>query len=98
MLISNITHFLNPHGKIAKDMPSEVKELAIFLTLFIEATTDFNSESGYTTELPCIDKKCRGTNHSRLLIEKDHEIYWRWDNCEQEGKITEWEGTHWDNS
>lgn len=98
MLISNITHFLNPHGNIAKDMPSEVTDLATFLTLVIEATTDFNSESGFSTRLPCLDKKCKGIIHSRLLIEKDHEIYWQCDFCVQEGILTEWEGTIWDNS
>jgi len=68
------------------------------LTLVIEATTDFESESGFSTELPCIDKKCKGTTQSRLLIEKDHEIYWCCEKCGEEGIITEWEGTHWDQS
>jgi len=98
MLISNISHFLNPHGNIVRDMPSEARELASFLTLIIEATTDFESESGFSTELPCNDKECSGTTHSRLLIEKDHEIYWWCSKCKEEGIITEWEGTHWDQS
>ena len=79
-------------------MPSEAKELASFLTHIIEASTDFDSESGYSTEITCINKGCKGIIQSRLLIEKDHEIYWQCPECKEEGIITEWEGSRWDNS
>ena len=98
MYVSNMTHFLNKSGGIAKDMPSEAKELASFLTLIIEDVSDFESEKGFDTGIPCLHKGCKGIIQSRVLVEKDNEIYWLCPECKEEGIITEWEGTRWDNS
>lgn len=98
MYHSNITHFLNPHGNIVKDMPKEALEMAAFLTFIIEATTDFESEAGFETEVGCLNKECQGIIQSRLLLEVDNEIYWWCPVCGEEGKITEWEGSQWDGS
>ena len=98
MFISNITHFLDKNGDIAKDMHPEAKELASFLTFIIEATTDFEAETGFSTEINCIKKGCKGIIRSTILFEKNNEIFWQCPECGEEGTITEWEGTQWDNS
>jgi hypothetical protein len=91
MLTTNITHFLNPHGNIARDMPSEARELASFLFLIIEDTTAFEAEAwGFETKIRCNQKNCQGKIHSRLLIEQDHEIYWWCPVCKNEGIISDW--------
>lgn len=79
-------------------MPSEAKELASYLTFIIAAITDFESESGFSTEVTCINKGCKGIIQGRLLIEEDHEIYWWCPECKEEGVISEWEGSRWDKS
>ena len=61
MYHSNITHFLNEHRDIPKDMLDETRGLAYFLTLIIAEATDFNSEKGFDTGIPCINKGCEGT-------------------------------------
>ena len=98
MFISNITHFLNKSGGITKDMPSEAKEMASLLTLIIEASTDFESESGFSTEINCINKGCKGIIRSTILFEENNEIFWQCPVCGEEGIITEWEGSRWDRS
>lgn len=98
MLITNITHYLNPHGNIAKDMPEEAREFATFLTMIIEASSDFDSEMGYNTGIKCHQTNCQGTILSRLIIEEGHEIFWWCPVCQNEGIIAEWEGSKWDRS
>ncbi|MDA3823214.1 MAG: hypothetical protein PF450_11485 [Bacteroidales bacterium] len=79
-------------------MPEEALEMASYLTFIIESATDFDSESGFDTGIPCINKPCKGIIHSSVLVEKDNEIYWWCPKCKEEGIITEWEGTQWDKS
>lgn len=99
MYITNLTHFLTDRGDIPKEMPQESRELASFLTLIIEETTDFESDAwGFETQIRCNQTNCQGRIHSRLLIEEDHEIYWWCPECRNEGIISEWEGTKWDQS
>jgi len=98
MFHTNLTHFLNKSGGIAKDMPAEAKELASFLTLIIEEASDFESDKGFDTGITCLNKGCKGIIQSRVLVEKDSEIYWQCPVCKEEGMITEWEGTRWDKS
>ncbi len=71
-------------------MPREAKELVSYLTLIIEAATDFESEAwGFETEIRCNQTDCRGKRHSRPVVEEDREIYWWCPERKNEGIITE---------
>lgn len=98
MFITNITHLLNEKGEVVKSMPAEARELASFLTLIIEETTNFESKNGFETGIRCNQKDCKGMIESWLLLEENHEIYWYCPECGNEGIISEWEGTKWDRS
>ncbi len=42
MYISDLTHFLDESGNIAKEMQKEDKELASFLALIVDAATKYS--------------------------------------------------------
>ena len=92
-----MSHFLDEAGNIPKQIPVEARELASFLALVIDATTDYDSESGFNTGIRCFEKGCDGMIHSYILLDNDDEIYWKCPNCKNEGIISEWQGTKWDN-
>ncbi len=97
MYISNFTHFLDEQGNIPTTMPKEARELANFLALIIDAATDYESESGFETAIRCFNRGCEGTVQSIILIDQDYVIHWRCNACENEGIISEWEDSRWDN-
>jgi len=45
MYISNILHFLDESGNIAKEMPKEGREMAGFLVLVIDSATQAQNKS-----------------------------------------------------
>lgn len=53
MYITNFTHYLDEEGNIPTTMPKEARELANFLALVIDASTDYESESGFETGIRC---------------------------------------------
>jgi hypothetical protein len=95
MYISNITHFLDETGNVPKQMPKEARELASFLTLVIDTTTKSPSPKLTPTEIRCFEKGCHGLVW--VGIEPSNEIHWKCSHCENEGLISEWQGTKWDN-
>ena len=92
-----MTHFLDEEGNIPKQMHKEARELASFLVLVIDATTVYESESGFETGIRCFKKGCDGTMRSEFLFDQNNEIHWLCSKCENEGVLSEWEGTRWDN-
>ena len=95
MYISNMTHFLNDQGNIPKQMPKEARELASFFALVIDTTTNINPKRLSATQIRCFEKGCVGT--IRVEVLPSTEIHWMCSRCENEGKISHWEGTRWDN-
>ena len=55
MIFSNMTHFLDEEGNIAKEMHKEGRELASFLALVVDATTKIHREPN---DLPPIILGC----------------------------------------
>jgi len=96
MFISNLTHFLDKKGNIPADMPKEGREMAGFLALIVDtATKDYPPTEKYT-QIRCMKKKCAG------LIEidvdtKNEFIHWKCNKCSEEGRISDWRKTKWDN-
>ena len=59
-------------------------------TLVIDASTDYESESGFETGIRWFSGGCDGTIQSEFLFDQNHEI-WGCNKCKNEGIISEWE-------
>lgn len=94
MYISNLTHFLNDQGNIPTQMPKEARELANFLALIVDATTRTMPSTLSSTDIRCFHKGCHGLVKSAIRP-KEAEIHWYCPECENEGVISNWEGTKW---
>lgn len=60
MFISNITHFHDEIGNVPKQMQKEARELASFLVLVIDTTTNSLSPRWTVNEIRCFEKGCHG--------------------------------------
>jgi hypothetical protein len=96
MYISNMTHFLDPSGNIPKEMPKEAREIASFFALVVDETTKKSSNTSIHTEIRCFEKKCDGLIKTEYLKESK-EIHWKCSKCPNEGIISHWQKTRWDN-
>ena len=96
MYISNIQHFLDDKGNIPKQIPKEARELASFFALVIDATKKKSPFTLSQIELRCFENKCQGTIKSEVLKESN-EIHWVCSKCKNEGMISNWKLTKWDN-
>jgi hypothetical protein len=96
MYISNMQHSLDATGNIPKQMPKEARELASFLALVVDATTKTMPSTLTSTEIRCFKKGCHGFVKSSMRL-ATNEIHWYCPDCENEGLISEWQKTRWDN-
>ena len=92
-----MTHFLDASGNISERMHKEGRELASFIALLIDWTTQ---EPDFTVAedewIYCFAKGCQGvifTNYSP----DETEIEWECSQCDNSGRISEWQGTKWNN-
>lgn len=90
-------HFLDETGNIPKQMPKEGREMASFMALVVDNTTSTLPSTLTSTDIRCFKKGCTGTIKSELLVDGD-EIHWKCSKCQNEGRISHWQGTKWDNS
>lgn len=89
-------HSLDEQGNIHKKMPQEAIELASFLALVVDATTKTMPSILTKTDIRCFQKGCHGL--IKTAIKHDNaEIHWYCPECENEGEISEWQGTRCDN-
>jgi len=96
MYISNLTHFLDEQGNIPNQMPKEARELASIFALVVDSTTKNHSITLTPTEIRCFNKGCHGTIDS-ALSRANGEIRWHCSDCENEGVISNWLWTKWNN-
>lgn len=89
-------HFLDEIGNIPKQMPKQARELASFLALVVDTTTKTMPSMLTTTDICCFNKGCHGLIKTAIMP-KNGEIHWYCPECENEGVISEWEKTKWDN-
>lgn len=94
MYFSNMTHFLDDSGNIPKEMPKEGRQMASFLALVIDATTQ---KQPLTDNLRCFISNCEGKVINRFS-QSGEEIIWKCSKCGNEGRISDWQGTKWDNT
>lgn len=97
MYISNLTHFLNEKGNIPKEIPKEAREMAGFLVMVVDFTTKTKPSTLTPTGIRCFRKGCHGIIKSTIRSDKQ-EIHWYCPECENEGVISDWHKTKWDNS
>ena len=96
MHISKMTHFLNEYGNIPTDIPKEARELGNFLALIVDTTTRYGDNELYSTNIRCFEMNCKGVIQSEIT-ENSSEIHWLCPECNNEGYISEWENTQWNN-
>ena len=96
MYITNIKHLLHASAKMPEDMPDEAKGLIDFLTQVIDATTKNLPDSLTTADVICFKKGCSGMIKSAFRPDTE-EIHWYCPDCENDGLISGWQGTKWDN-
>lgn len=89
-------HFLDEAGNIPKQMPKEARELASFMALVVDTTTKNSPFTLTETEIRCFKKGCQGLIKSEVL-KTNNDIHWVCSNCKNEGVISEWKLTKWDN-
>lgn len=91
-----MTHFLNEKGNIPKEMPAEAREMAGFYAMVVDITTQRQPAVLTTTTLRCFNKACQGLIHTSFQSGRK-EIRWFCPACKNEGVISNWQGTKWDN-
>ena len=89
-------HYLDKTGNIPKQMQKEARELGSFMALVVDATTQSCYQTLTSTDIRCFKKGCSGTIKSALRPDTS-EIHWYCPDCENEGLISKWQGTKWDN-
>jgi len=89
-------HSLDESGNIPKQMPKEARELASFFALVIDTTTKSLPTNLTSTDIRCFEKGCPGTTRVEML-HSNGEIHWMCSRCLNEGRISHWQKTKWDN-
>jgi hypothetical protein len=97
MYISNLLHFLDEKGNIPGEMPREAREMANFLAMVVDASTGMLTHKYSATGIRCFVKGCSESVIVRLS-DFGEEIEWLCPGCRNEGRISYWQGTRWDNS
>jgi len=87
-------HFLNEKGDIPLEMPKEARELASFFALVIDTTTQTFPQALSPTNIRCFKKRCHGLITSEIL---NDDLHWKCSKCPNEGIISHWQNTKWDN-
>lgn len=90
-----MTHFLDAQGNIPRLIPNEGTQLASFHALVVDETTKLLPARLTTIDLRCFEKGCEGMVRVELL--PSNKIHWICSRCENEGMISHWQGTKWDN-
>jgi hypothetical protein len=70
--------------------------MASFLALVVDATTKKIFTTLTSAEIRCFEKRCDMLIKSELL-RTTNEIHWLFSKCANEGKISGWQKTKWDN-
>ncbi len=97
MYITNIQHLVSASEKMAEEMPKEARELIGFLILIIGITTKNLPFSLTQTDICCFKKGCSGKIKTAFRPDTE-DIHWYCPDCEDEGLISGWKDTKWDNS
>jgi len=92
-----MTHFLDETGNIAREMHKDGRNMAGFLAMVIDATTKSKEEGFVDLDIRCNVPGCTGPILAEI-IPVTEEIHWGCTECENDGIISDWKNTKWDNS
>lgn len=96
MFISNLTHSLDEKGNIPKEMTKSGRERASFHVLIVDSATKEYPPTEKYSQIRCLKKKCTGLIEIEVDT-KNEFIYWKCNKCTEEGRISGWQGSKWDN-
>jgi hypothetical protein len=97
-MITNIQHFLDDNGDIAELRPEALYLLYFLGNIIITATIEYDKPISIA-DIPCRtinnDESCPGEIEVWVYAE-NNEIGWECTECGEEGIISNWEQTLWD--
>ncbi|MCP4075193.1 MAG: hypothetical protein GY744_03290 [Gammaproteobacteria bacterium] len=95
-MITNIQHFMDG-DEVVEDLPTEAQQLLNFLTAIIEAATEtYDDTIPAATVCACRNATNCDGDIVAWVSHEDDRIHWGCTDCDDEGVITDWEGTPWD--
>jgi hypothetical protein len=94
--VTDITLYLNDAGEL-KEMPAPARRLAEFQVAIVDAVTRKHPTVGQDTGMRCRKRGCKGSVLASLQP-ADGTITWWCLLCEQNGVISNWQGTQWDHT
>lgn len=97
MHISQMRHFLNEKGNIPTEMHKDARQMAGFLAMVIDTTTLTRPSTLTSSDVRCIKKACHGMIKTSLN-QRAGRIHYFCPECENEGIISNWDNTKWDNT
>ena len=77
-------------------MPREARELASFFALVIDTATKTLPNKLTPTIIRCFEKGCQGIIKNEIASKND-DVHWVCNKCPNEGVISKWQKTKWDN-
>ena len=97
--ITDIRHFLNEEGEIPGVLPEPARELSSFLVLIVDAVTSSYPDPKWSIEtgITCRTPRCTGEIIGALDA-LEEPIRWYCMECGEDGIISGWRGSRWDNT
>jgi len=100
--ISNIRHFLDDDGMIPEDLPGPAFRLANYFGSIVEVVSSRKDHEKLHTGIKCRRrpgcKPCPGEILAIIDEQNNFAINWHCTNCDDNGFISGWQGTIYDNS
>ena len=94
--ITNIRHFLDESGEIAEIMPKSGRMIASYFASLIDTATKAFPTRSFNSSVRCRTPRCR-EEIVLTLTDPKKDIHWYCPGCHDEGYISNWQGTKWDN-
>jgi len=96
--VTDLTHYLDDVGEVVQRIPTEARQLASFLALIVDAVTSRfpQTHSGIETGIRCRGSGCKGMIIA-ALAHYEEPVHWHCLECGDNGTISNWQGTKWDN-
>lgn len=96
---TDLTHFLDENGQVPIGLPIEAQNMFNYLAAIVDAATKaypFMTQR-IEVEQKCLNKKCKGLIVCNIFNTTEP-IRWFCLDCGNEGSISGWQGSNWDNA
>jgi hypothetical protein len=91
--MSDLAHYLDEAGELA-EVPLAARNFGRFLTVVVDATTGAFPACDLNTRIPCRRRSCQGTIRA-TLVSRQVQISWSCPICGDNGLISNWQATKW---